>query len=120
MRQDGEAFSNFVQSLLAVRPGYDWAVDDPAEIEELMERLRQSAYLLIDLYLDEEKRVSAREAYDAGIVVGLYGADSAIAWPYRAGAAGGETQGLALMCSFRRRMYSYGYEHGAILRLLLR
>ena len=121
MRQDAEVLSSIVQFWLVRQSAVGEEIGNAADVERLMERLRQSAGLLIDYYLEGRCRGQAREAYDAGIVAGFYGAASAIAWRGRAGADGAhEADKTAFARGLRRRMHCLGYQQGRALQNLLR
>ncbi|KWB91748.1 hypothetical protein [Burkholderia ubonensis] len=117
MSREEALLSSLVQCWLAAQPGRDGGARDAAQVERWMDQLRQSAGMLIDHYLEGECREQARQGYDAGIVVGFYGAEAAIAWPVAAGAGArvGATGREASASGLRERMYDQGCKQGRAL-----
>ncbi|MDR6504042.1 hypothetical protein J2785_007236 [Burkholderia ambifaria] len=122
MNLEAELLSGIVQCCLAAQSGRNLSVSDAADLERLMDQLRQSADRLIDHYLEGGHREQARQAYDAGMVAGFYGAESALAWRGDRTVHGEEREAEVpgAMHGLRRRMYGQGYQQGEALRSLVR
>ncbi|KWC36697.1 hypothetical protein WL49_21140 [Burkholderia ubonensis] len=122
MNLEAGLLSGIVRCCLAAQAGRNLEISDAADLERLMDQLRQSAGMLIDHYLEGGCRELARQAYDAGIVAGFYGAESVLAWRGDARADGDvrEADAAGAMAGLRRRIYGQGYQQGEGLRSMLR